>query len=237
MFEDALMESGGRISTHRGWFSGLATICNGGILCFLVMWPLLHPASLPRQTLSVLLAAPAPPAQPLPQMLRTAHLAARAFALVNPFTAPRTIPNSISSSDHEPSPLIGTGINPLAREGSNPLDGLPGSIGTAVPPQVRVAPLKKLAISSGVMAGLKLSGAEPRYPAIAIAARMQGTVVLAATISKAGTIENLRVVSGPPMLASAAADAVRTWRYRPYLLNGEQVEVETTVRVIFNLGG
>jgi protein TonB len=78
---------------------------------------------------------------------------------------------------------------------------------------------------------------EPRYPTIAIAARMHGTVVLAATISRTGTIENLRVVSGPPMLAPAAQEAVRTWRYRPYLLNGEAVEVETTVRVIFNLGG
>jgi protein TonB len=68
-------------------------------------------------------------------------------------------------------------------------------------------------------------------------ARVQGTVVLAATISKTGAIENLRVVSGPPMLAMAAEQAVQTWRYRPYLLNGAPVEVETTVRVVFHLGG
>jgi protein TonB len=87
------------------------------------------------------------------------------------------------------------------------------------------------------MEGRKLSGADPRYPAIAIAARIQGTVLLAAMISKAGAIENLRIVSGPPMLGPAAEEAVRTWRYRPYLLNGEPVEVETTVRVNFRLGG
>ena len=77
----------------------------------------------------------------------------------------------------------------------------------------------------------------PQYPAIAKAARIQGTVVLQATISKSGSIENLRVVSGPPMLQQAAMDAVRTWRYKPYLLNGDPVEVETTVNVVFNLGG
>jgi protein TonB len=62
-------------------------------------------------------------------------------------------------------------------------------------------------------------------------------VVLQATISKAGSITNLRVISGPPMLQQAAMDAVRSWRYRPYLLNGDPVEVETTVNVVFNLGG
>ena len=60
-------------------------------------------------------------------------------------------------------------------------------------------------------------------------------MVLAATISKQGTIENLRVVSGPAMLQQAALDAVKTWRYRPYLLNGDPVAVETTVNVVFNL--
>jgi protein TonB len=62
-------------------------------------------------------------------------------------------------------------------------------------------------------------------------------VVLQATISKTGTIENLRVLNGPAMLQDAAMQAVRTWRYRPYLLDGEPVEVETTVNVIFSLGG
>ena len=62
-------------------------------------------------------------------------------------------------------------------------------------------------------------------------------MVLQATISKQGTIEDLRVISGPAMLQQAAMDAVRQWRYRPYLLNNEPVEVETTVNVIFTLGG
>jgi protein TonB len=235
MFEEALMESGGRIRTHRGWFSGVAAVCNGSVVCYLILLPLLHPASLPKQTLSMLLAAPAPPAEPLPAMTRVVSVATHAAALVNPFTPPIIVPNSIPPAGHEPPPLVGTGINSLG-SGSY-LNGLPDSIGTATPPQVLATPSRKPVISSGVMEGRKLSGADPRYPEIAIAARIQGTVLLAATISKAGAIENIQIVSGPPMLVPAAEEAVRTWRYRPYLLNGEPVEVETTVRVIFHLGG
>jgi protein TonB len=77
----------------------------------------------------------------------------------------------------------------------------------------------------------------PVYPPIAKAARVSGTVVLQATISKTGSIENLHIISGPAMLQQAALQAVRSWRYRPYLLNNEPVEVETTVNVIFSLGG
>jgi periplasmic protein TonB len=115
------------------------------------------------------------------------------------------------------------------------MGGILGGVGSG--PVVKAAPPKKLSISSGVMAGNLLDKVTPQYPAIAKAARIQGTVVLQATISKTGSIENLRVVSGPPMLQQSAMDAVRSWRYKPYLLNGDPVEVETTVNVVFNLGG
>jgi protein TonB len=85
-------------------------------------------------------------------------------------------------------------------------------------------------------AGLLLRKVVPQYPAVARATHTGGTVVLAATISKEGTIINLRVVSGSPLLQQAALDAVSQWRYRPYLLNGQPVDVETTVNVIFTLG-
>jgi protein TonB len=81
-----------------------------------------------------------------------------------------------------------------------------------------------------------ISHITPIYPPIARAARQEGTVVLQATISKSGTIEGLRVLSGPPMLQQSALNAVEQWRYRPYLLNGEPVEVETTINVNFVLG-
>jgi protein TonB len=77
----------------------------------------------------------------------------------------------------------------------------------------------------------------PTYPPIARAVRLSGTVSLAATISPTGTITNLRVLSGSPMLQRAAIDAVQSWRYRPYLLNGQPVEVETTINVVFSMNG
>ena len=111
-----------------------------------------------------------------------------------------------------------------------------GSTGTGPAIVVKAAPPKIVSISSGVMAGNLLEKTMPQYPAIAKAARVQGVVVIQATISNTGLIENIRVISGPPMLQQAAVDAVRSWRYKPYLLNGEPVEVETTVNVVFNLG-
>jgi periplasmic protein TonB len=77
----------------------------------------------------------------------------------------------------------------------------------------------------------------PTYPPLARSARIQGTVLLQATISKVGIIENLQLLSGHPMLAPAAIEAVRQWRYRPYILNNEPVEVETQITVNFSLGG
>ena len=78
---------------------------------------------------------------------------------------------------------------------------------------------------------------QPLYPPLARQARIQGQVVIRAVISRNGMIENLQVLSGHPMLVQAAIDAVKQWRYRPYFLNGEPVEVETQVTVNFLLSG
>ena len=90
-------------------------------------------------------------------------------------------------------------------------------------------------ISSGVAAGLILHKVMPIYPAIAKAAHTGGTVTLQAIISRAGTIENLRILGGPALLQQASVDAVKQWRYRPFLLNGEPVDVETSILVVFTL--
>jgi protein TonB len=91
-------------------------------------------------------------------------------------------------------------------------------------------------IPAGVAVGMLLQRTIALYPAAAKAAHVSGTVVLQVTISKTGTIEDLHVVTGPPMLQQSVLGAVKTWRYRPYLINGEPVEVETTVNAIFTLG-
>jgi protein TonB len=92
-------------------------------------------------------------------------------------------------------------------------------------------------VSSGVSQGLRVKFQQPNYPPLARQARIQGTVVLHAVIGKDGAIENLTLVSGHPMLAPAAIEAVKQWKYRPYLLNGEPVEVDTEIQVNFTLAG
>jgi len=87
-----------------------------------------------------------------------------------------------------------------------------------------------------MMEGNLIHRVQPEYPVLARQARIQGPVVLRAVISPEGNIENLQVVSGHPMLAPAALAAVRQWRYRPYYLNGEPVEVDTQVTLNFVLG-
>ncbi|RXS95760.1 energy transducer TonB [Silvibacterium dinghuense] len=94
---------------------------------------------------------------------------------------------------------------------------------------------KKIAVAPGVMAGNKINGTQPKYPEEAKKERIQGTVVLKAVIGKDGKIEGLKVVSGPKELQSSALDAVKDWTYKPYLLNGDPVQVETQIHVIYTL--
>jgi TonB family protein len=108
----------------------------------------------------------------------------------------------------------------------------------ALAPVTETAAPKPLHVQSGIMTGQKISGDNPQYPKEARAKKIQGAVVLDVIIGKDGAVENIRVQKTPDeSLAKSALDAVHTWRYRPYLLNGEPVEVETTVNVIYNLEG
>ena len=111
-----------------------------------------------------------------------------------------------------------------------------GNTADLAPPAPPPAPMHPLRISHWAEGNL-IYRVQPIYPPIARLARIQGTVELRAIVSKAGTIENLVVLRGHPMLVAAAMDAVRQWRYRPYLLNGEPIEVETEVTVNFILSG
>jgi TonB family protein len=106
----------------------------------------------------------------------------------------------------------------------------------AAPADAAVAP-SRVELTGGVIASNRISGTDVKYPSAARSAREQGTVVLHAVIDKKGVIDDLRVVSGPRILQQAALDAVKTWRYKPYLLNGQPMEVETQITVVFQLGG
>jgi len=97
--------------------------------------------------------------------------------------------------------------------------------------------VQKVRVSSGVALGLLIREVKPEYPPLAQQARIQGIVTLQALIGKDGSVQNLRVISGHPMLVQAAMEAVKQWRYKPYYLNGEPVEVETQINVNFTLAG
>jgi len=92
-----------------------------------------------------------------------------------------------------------------------------------------------LTVPAGVMAGNVLKKVAPKYPVEAKQERIQGTIVLNAVINKEGAIEELTVASGPKELQQSSLDAVRQWTYKPYLLNGNPVEVTTTINVIYSL--
>ena len=116
-----------------------------------------------------------------------------------------------------------------------PLPAALNGILTEPPAPARPAAPQTIRVSSGVTQGLMLHKVDPVYPAAAKQAGVQGSVVLGAIISTEGTIKDLHVISGDALLSPAAIDAVKKWRYKPYLLKGEPVEVQTTVVVNFRL--
>jgi periplasmic protein TonB len=237
MFENSLMESDNRIKAKSRW-SLLAFLVNGGALLALIIWPLLHPEALPTQMMATLMVAPSPPAPP-PPVAPAPKVQIKSEMLSNKLQAPSRIPKEIKQVNEAalpPSMLDVIGVEGLTRGTPGGIGAIIDSVGTGPAVVVKREVPTKLSISSGVMVGNLLEKTMPQYPAVARVAGIQGVVVLQATISQNGLIQNLRVISGPPMLQRAAMDAVRSWRYKPYLLNGQPVEVETTISVVFKLG-
>ena len=95
--------------------------------------------------------------------------------------------------------------------------------------------LQTVSVSQGVSQGLLYKKVAPSYPQNALRMHIEGTVELLATISKEGNIAQIKVLTGDPQLARAASDAVKQWKYKPYLLNGEPLEIQTQVTVNFKL--
>jgi len=245
MFEDSLLESGGRLKTKRGWTTSIGLLVQVGLLVVMVLMPLIFTEALPKQQLMTFLVAPPPPPPPPPPAAAPVKVVKQIQTdIVNgALRTPTKIPQKVQMIKEEEAP-------PPAMASSGVVGGVPGGIPggqmggviggiisstpVAVP---KVATPQRIRVSQGVSAGLKVRDVKPNYPPLARQARISGTVVLHALISKDGSIENLTLISGHPMLAPAAIDAVKQWKYRPYLLNGEPVEVETEVQVNFTLAG
>ena len=237
MFEDSTFESTGRIKTRSRRWMFATLIFNGSILVTLILLPLICPDALPSHMLPSLLVAPeAPKPQPRPEPVRLQPARPHNFSeldqgrIVAPGQIPRTplAPSAPELPFHAENLGFDGGPGVISGTGS----GLFNEHSATV---VRSPVPASIHLSSKLVEGLLIYKSIPQYPSIAKAARVEGTVILQATIARSGTIENLRVISGSPMLQQAAIDAVRNWRYRPYLLNQQPVEVETTVNVIFKL--
>jgi protein TonB len=204
--------------------------------------------TLPRAQLLTFLVAPPPPPPPPPPAAEQVQRVVRQIQtdMLNngQLRTPSRIPQKVQMIKEEeaPPPMVTTSGVVGGVPGGIPGGQLGGVIGgivsatsnLATPKFIPVTP-QRVRISQGVTKGLLVHRVEPTYPALARAARVQGEVVLTAVISPNGDIENLQLVSGHPMLVPSALSAVKQWRYKPYLLNGQPVEVETTITVIFSL--
>jgi len=239
MFEGSLMESQAHaVNPTARWTAIGSMTIQCAVAGVLIAVPLLHPEVLPMLRDAPKLIVPVPPKQPPVVRVEPSASSSTSFSAPAPSSAPMAGPRidftRLTSGTDDPAPFTPGALN----MGGSPLPG--GLLGAGnAEPRISVAPAKParpVTVSGGVTAGMLLAPIQPVYPHIAVIAGIQGTVVMEAVISKAGRIESLHVVSGPPMLQGAALEAVRTARYRPYLLNGDPTEVQTTISVNFRLG-
>jgi TonB family protein len=146
--------------------------------------------------------------------------------------APSRIHMAAAPEEQSPPPSGGLIAADMAESGNK--NAMGSVFGGARQPTVQAGSPKVVNVSAGVAFGLLIRKTPPVYPQVAKDSHVSGTVVLQAHISKSGTIEDLRVVSGPEMLQQAAANAVRTWRFKPYMIHSQPAEIETTISVAFS---
>ena len=246
MFEDSLIESGGKLRTKRGMTTTVSFVFQAVLVGILVLIPLLFTEALPKtQLMTFLVAPPPPPPPPPPPAAAPVKIVKQVQTdIVNgQLRTPTKIPEKVQmiKEDEAPPPVMSAagvvGGVPGGVPGGS-MGGVIGGIISSTPVAVpKVATPQRVRVSQGVTQGLLIRKIQPAYPPLARQARIQGSVLLQAEISKDGTIQNLRLISGHPMLAPAAIEAVKQWRYKPYILNGEPVEVETQITVNFTLSG
>jgi protein TonB len=244
MFEDSLVESGGRIKTKRGATTVISFILEFLFLGILVLLPLIFTEALPTKQLMTLITAPPPPPPPPPPPAAAPVIVKKIQSELDngQLRTPTAIPKKVQMiKEDEPPPSAGPAGVVGGVPGGVPggaMGGVLGSVMSSVPTAVpKVATPTRVRVSQGVSQGLLVHKVTPQYPPLAKHARIQGVVVLQALIGKDGSITGLHVVSGHPMLTNAALEAVKEWKYKPYYLNGEPVEVETTINVNFSLSG
>lgn len=244
MFADSLLETSWAQSSRRSWTTLTSFGLQMVVIGVLISIPLLTTVGLPPGRIlptPISWGAPPPPAPPPHRehvtTVNQSNVSGR--TLITPPSIPLHVAQIVETA---PPPQVsynnGPGVEGSTGTGSP--DGVWNAIGVSVRPAVVLpapAPSIRQFRTSTMLQGSLIHRVEPVYPTLARVARVQGPVVLEAFISKEGIMENLRLISGHPMLVPAAIAAVSQWRYRPYVLNGEAIEVETRITVNFVLGG
>jgi protein TonB len=241
MFEQTFVNSQAR--TRKPWTVGASLAIQSLAVVAGIIVPLLHVASLETPVRDLpLFVTLRPLAERHPPAYAAAVAPTTARVLHNHFAAPSHIPNHIDMAPDAPeSPAIVLPDSPVAFSGSSAVPGFSFATMPAPPQPARpksappAAPQAPLRVGTGVQAANLVFGPKPVYPLLAKSARVQGTIKLQAIIAVNGTIKNLKLISGPPLLVNAAMEAVRRWQYKPTLLNGSPVEVITEIDVNFTL--
>jgi protein TonB len=245
MFEEMVVSNAKNKKTNKPWTVFISMMLQIGFLALLILIPLIYTEALPKTLMSSILLAPPPPPPPPPPpaAVQVVHVKPVAHLMeAGKLVAPKAIPKDIKIiKEEEAPPDVGAGMVGGVPGGvaggsmGGVIGGVIGGAGsTAAPPPPKVTP-KRITVGGNVQAAHLVNRVQPVYPPLARQTRISGTVKLHAIIGKNGAVEQLQVVSGHPLLVQSALDAVKQWRYQPTLLNGEPVEVDTEIDVIFSL--
>jgi periplasmic protein TonB len=235
MFDDLLESTNEKKKTNKGWGFMLSGVVQAVILAVLILIPLIYTEALPKAMLSTLLVAPPPPPPPPPppQPVKTIIKTVARLIQSGKLMQPRAIPKEVAVfKEAELPPDV---VNNAGQTGGV-FGGIPGQgmVSAVAPPPPGITRVKQ---GGNVTAASIITQTRPNYPPLARQARIQGNVVLHAIIDKEGKVAQLEVISGHPLLVQSALDAVKQWRYKPTQLNGDPVEVDTTITVTFTMGG
>ena len=236
MFEEMVVSTSTNKKTNKPWTVVISMVFQVLFLAILILIPLIYTEALPKTLMSSILLAPPPP--PPPPAVQVIHKPVQHLMDAGKLVQPKAIPKDLKTIKEEPEPDMGgmAGGVPGGVAGGSAGGVLGGVIGGAggAPPPPKITP-KRVTVGGNVQAARLVNRVQPLYPPLARQTRISGTVKLHAIIGKNGAVEQLQVVSGHPLLVQSALDAVRQWRYQPTLLNGDPVEVDTEIDVIFSL--
>ena len=245
MFADSLLETSWAYRGRRSWTTLTSFGLQALVIGLLLLIPLLTTVGIPINpvvTTPVSLGAPPPPPAPRPPQSPSHPIQSNLSD--NVVIAPHSIPHTVQMlNETEAPPQVSYNSDPGVIGSTGPGGSTEGvwkslndSMSQVQPPPPTPTPVKREFKTSSMLEGYLIRRVQPNYPPLARSARIQGPVVLTALISRSGTMANVTAVSGHPMLIPAAVQAVSQWRYRPYILNGEAIEVETQITVNFVLG-